>query len=292
MQNMHKVRHQTLAVDGVNLFYREAGQPDAPGLLLLHGDLASSFSFRNIMSPLAQVARVVAPDMPGFGGRTEVPEGYEISFKNIARTIDRFTQAIRLDRVFLYVHDYGSAVAYCLALSRPERVLGLIVQNGNAHEEGLGEAWNPTRAYWADPTPQNRAKLPDWLTRDGVREEYLGGVPERLQPLVAPETWELDWKHLSQPGQIARQFQLFEDYASHVARFPEIAAYHRQHQPPVLLMWGRHDPYFAIDEVLAWHRGLKRIDLHLLDGSHKLLETHHEECVALMREFIRSTADR
>lgn len=292
MHERREIRHATVDVDGVTLFYREAGRPDMPGLLLLHGDLASSFSFRNVMGPLADVARVVAPDMPGFGGRTEVPDGYEPGFDAAARTIDRFTERIGLDRVFLYVHDYGAAVAYRLALSRPGRVLGLIVQNGNAHEEGLGAAWDDTRAYWADPTPENRAKLPDWLTDEGVRAEYVGGLPERLTPLVAPEAWELDATRLGRPGQRARQFRLFEDYATHVARFPEIAAYHREHRPPALLLWGRHDPYFAIEEVLAWHRALDRIDLHVLDGGHYLLETHHAECAALMRTFIRDVASR
>ncbi|HEY9012300.1 MAG TPA: alpha/beta hydrolase, partial [Devosia sp.] len=190
-------------------------------------------------------------------------------------------------RLFLYVHDFGSAVAYNLALSRPERVLGLIIQNGNAHEEGHGEGWNDTKAYWADPTPENRAKLPDWLNPEGVRAEYLGGLPERQQPLVAPETWEIDAKRLGRGGQVERQFRLWEDYPSHIARFPEIAAYHRERQPPALLLWGRHDPYFAIEEVFAWHRALRRIELHLLDGGHKLLETHHELCAELMHRFIR-----
>jgi len=290
MRERQAIRHETVDVDGVTLFYREAGRPDGPGLLLLHGDLASSFGFRDVMGPLAEVARVVAPDLPGFGGRTEVPDDYELGFDNVARTIDRFTRRIGLDLVFLYVHDYGSAVAYRLALSRPERVLGLIVQNGNAHEEGLGPAWDDTRAYWADPTPENRARLTDWLTREGIRAEYVGGLPDRLRRLVAPEAWELDAMRLGRPGQVERQFRLFEDYATHVARFPAIAAYHREHQPPALLLWGRRDPYFAIEEVLAWHRALDRIDLHVLDGGHYLLETHHVECAALMRDFIRRVA--
>lgn len=244
MTHAEQVRHRTIEVDGVDMYFREAGSHDAPGLLLLHGDLASSFSFRNVMGPLGDVARVVAPDMPGFGGRTEVPDDYELSFANISTTIDRFTQAIGLDEVVLYIHDYGSAVAYGLALARPERVLGLIIQNGNAHPEGLGEQWDDTKAYWADPTPENRAKLPDWLTADGLRAEYLGGLPERTQPLVAREMWELDWERLRRRGQRDRQFRLFEAYAAHVARFDEIAAFHREHQPPALLLWGRHDPYY------------------------------------------------
>ena len=290
MNEARPVRHRSVEVDGARVFFREAGPQDGPGVLLLHGDLSSSFSFRNVMGPLGEVARVVAPDMPGFGGRTEVPDDYEITFAHVSETIDHFTQAIGLDRIFLYVHDYGSAVAYHLALQRPERVLGLIIQNGNAHPEGLGPQWDDTKAYWAEPTPENRATLPDWLNVDGLRDEYLGGLSDRTIDLVAPEMWELDWSRLRRPGQVDRQFRLFEDYASHVARFDDIAAYHREHQPPALLLWGRHDPYFSIEEVLAWHRGLDRIDLHLLDGSHYLLETHHHRCAELMCGFVAAVA--
>jgi len=185
-----------------------------------------------------------------------------------------------------YIHDFGAPVAYHLALARPDGVLGLIIQNGNAHEEGLGEAWDTAKAYWADPTPENRAALPDWLNFEGTREQYVGGVPERIKPLFAPESWHLDWERMSRPGLVDVQFRIFADYAQHVARFPEISAYHREHQPPSLLLWGRHDTYFEIDEVLAYGRELDRLDMHIWDGAHFLLETHHQECAALMRKFI------
>jgi pimeloyl-ACP methyl ester carboxylesterase len=154
----YKIKHRTVEADGLSIFYREAGMPDAPVLLLLHGFPSSSHSFRNIMSPLALVARV-APDLPGFGF-TEAPDGYDYTFKNIGRTIDAFTEAVGIERLFLYIHDFGAPVAYHLALARPERVLGLIIQNGNAHEEGLGQSWDAAKAYWAEPTPENRAALP------------------------------------------------------------------------------------------------------------------------------------
>jgi pimeloyl-ACP methyl ester carboxylesterase len=285
VRDVQKTKHCTVEADGLTVFYREAGIPDAPGLLLLHGFPSSSHSFRNVMSPLAEVARVVAPDMPGFGF-TEPPDAYDYTFENIARSIDAFTQTIGLERFFLYIHDFGAPVAYHLALARPDRVLGLIVQNGNAHEEGLGEAWSTAKAYWADPTPENRAALPDWLNFEGVREQYVGGVPERIKPMFAPESWHLDWERMSRPGLVDVQFRIFADYAQHVARFPEISAYHRQHQPPSLLLWGRHDTYFEVDEVLAYGRELDRLDMHIWDGAHLLLETHHHECAALMRKFI------
>lgn len=285
MLDAYKTRHRTVEADGLNIFYREAGMPDEPGVLLLHGFPSSSHSFRNVMSPLAEVARVVAPDMPGFGF-TEVPDGYDYTFENMGRTIDAFTEAVGIERFFLYVHDFGAPVAYHLALARPDRVLGLIIQNGNAHEEGLGESWDDARAYLADPTPENRAALPDWLTFEGTRDQYVGSGPKRLKELNAPEFWHIDWECMQRPGLVDIQFRIFTDYARHIARFAEISAYHREHQPPSLLLWGRHDIYFAVDEVLAYSRELDRLDMHIFDGAHLLLETHHQECAALMREFV------
>lgn len=288
MLNIEKARHRTVEVDGVNLFYREAGRRDAPGILLLHGQPSSSYSFRDVISPLAKVARVVAPDLPGFGF-TEAPEGYAYTFEAMARTIDALTREIGLERFFLYVHDFGAPVAYYLALARPDRVLGLIIQNGNAHEEGLGPDWVPNKAYWADPTPENRAKLPEWLDFEGVRHTYVGDIPDRLEPLFAPEGWHLDWERMRRPGLVEIQFRIFADYGRYVARFPEISAYHRDHQPPALMLWGRHDPYFEIEEVLAYARELDRLEMHIYDAAHLLLETHPRECAALMCEFILNT---
>jgi pimeloyl-ACP methyl ester carboxylesterase len=285
MLNIQKARHRTIEVDGVKLFYREAGRRDAPGVLLLHGQPSSSYSFRDVISPLAEVARVVAPDLPGFGF-TEAPEDYPYTFEAMAKTIDALTRKIGLERFFLYVHDFGAPVAYYLALARPDRVLGLIIQNGNAHQEGLGPTWDASKAYWADPTPENRAKLPEWLDFEGVRHTYVGDIPDRLELLFPPEGWHLDWERMRRPGLVEIQFRIFADYGRYVARFPEISAYHREHQPPALMLWGRHDPYFEIDEVLAYARELDRLDMHIYDAAHLLLETHHQECGALMCAFI------
>jgi pimeloyl-ACP methyl ester carboxylesterase len=285
MLDAHKIKHRTVDANGVTVAYREAGLAGAPGLLLLHGFPSSSHSFRHVMSPLAEVARVVAPDIPG-SGFTEVPDGYQYTFKSLGQTIDAFTRAIGLERFFLYVHDYGAPVAYYLALERPDRILGLIIQNGNAHEEGLGHIWEDARAFMADPTPENCAKLPEWLTFEGTRDQHIGVGPDRLKELNPPEDWHSDWERLRRPGLTDIQFGIFVDYAWHIARFPEISAYHRAHQPPALMLWGRHDPYFAVEETLAYHRELERIEIHILDGSHLLLETHSPECAALMRDFI------
>jgi pimeloyl-ACP methyl ester carboxylesterase len=290
MLNVHKAKHRTIEVDGVKLFYREAGRRDAPGVLLLHGQPSSSYSFRDVISPLAEVARVVAPDLPGFGF-TEAPDDYEFTFDAMARTIDAMAQQIGLERYFLYVHDFGAPVAYYLALAHPDRVLGLIIQNGNAHEAGLGPAWDTSKAYWREPTPENRAKLPEWLNFEGVRHTYVGEIPDRLKPGFAPDGWHLDWERMSRPGLVDIQFRIFVDYGRYVARFSEIAAYHREHQPRALLLWGRHDPYFELEEVLAYGRELERLDMHIYDGAHLLLETHHQECAALMRAFILDVPD-
>jgi pimeloyl-ACP methyl ester carboxylesterase len=191
-----------------------------------------------------------------------------------------------LERMFLYVHDFGAPVAYHLATRRPERVLGLIVQNGSAHAEGMGTGWETTKAYWANPSRENRAKLPEWLSFEGVRDVYVGGVPERLTPLLAPEYWHLDWARMSRPGNADMQFKLFEEYKNHVARFPEIARYHREHQPPCLVLWGRHDPYFDLAEVMAYAREIERLEIHIFDGAHLLLETHAAECAEAIRRFV------
>src|SRR5688500_2685118 len=181
-----RTRHRTVAADGLNLFIREAGDPTQPAVLLLHGVPTSSHTFRNLMPLLADTAHLVAPDMPGFGFSDAPPmDRYEYSFGNIADTIDALIDVLGLERMFLYVHDYGAPVAYHLATRRPERVLGLIVQNGSAHDEGMDTIWDTAREYWADPSPANRAKLGDWLNFEGVRNTYLDGVPERLKPLFS-----------------------------------------------------------------------------------------------------------
>lgn len=285
MSTITDAKHQTVTVDGVNLFYREAGRQGAPGLILLHGQPCSSFYFRHVIGPLAAVAHVLAPDLPGFGF-SEAPDDYEYSFEAMARTIDALTREVGIDRYFLYVHDFGSAVAYAMAVADPQRVIGLIIQNGNAHDAGLGPSWDLTKAYWKDPTPENRKAMPEWLNAEGVKNTYVGDIPSRVVPLVAPDGWVLDWQRMSQPGRVEIQFRIFEAYSKHVARFPEFSRYHQQYQPPALMLWGRHDPYFAIEEVEAYAKDLKHLEQHVYDGPHLLLETHYRECADRMRAFI------
>ncbi|MGY3515660.1 alpha/beta fold hydrolase [Micromonospora sp. PTRAS2] len=284
---VQKVRHRRADVDGLEVFFREAGHPGQPAVLLLHGFPSSSHSFREVMPTLADVAYVIAPDLPGFGmSSSPTVEEYDYTFENLSRTIGSLLDQLGVGRFFVYLHDFGAPVGYHLATRAPDRVRGLVVQSGNAHEDGLGRQWDGARAYWADPTDDRRAELPDWLTFAGTRDQYVAGLPERLRTLHAPESWHLDWERMGRPGNLDAQFALFGDYANHRARFGEIAAYHRDHQPPALVLWGRHDAYFDVDEVLAYHRALDRMDAHVYDAGHFLLETHAAECATLMRSFV------
>lgn len=244
--------------------------------------------YRHVVEPLAETAYVVAPDLPGFGfSSAPSADEYDYTFENLADTIEAFVAALGLDRFFLFVNDFGAPVGYHLATRRPDRIRGLIVQNANAHDEGLGPPWDPAKAFWADPTDENRAKLPEWLNFEGTRDQYIGDIPERLKLLYPPGCWHLDWERMARPGNTEIQFEIFKDYQSHVARFQPIQAYHREHQPPSLLLWGRHDSFFDLEEIMAYSRGLDVLEIHVFESGHFLLETHHRECAALVTRFIR-----
>lgn len=293
LNHRHKTLHQTIEVDGLDVFYRHAGDRDNPAILLLHGFPSSSHMYRDIIEPLAESAYVVAPDLPGFGfSSAPSSDVYDYTFENLASTIEAFIGAIALDRFYLFVNDFGTPVGYHLATRNPDRILGLIVQNGNAHEDGLGPDWEAPKAFWADPTEENKAKLPDWLNFEGTRDQYIGGIPDRLKALYPPECWHLDWARMARPGNTDIQFKIFTDYRAHVARFEAIEAYHREHQPPCLLLWGRHDTFFELDEIMAYSRVLDRLEIHVFDSGHFLLETHHHECAALVDRFISDVEAR
>jgi pimeloyl-ACP methyl ester carboxylesterase len=282
-----RVRHATVAVDGVEVFYREAGPVDAPVMLLLHGFPSSSFMYRELLPALADRWHVVAPDYPGFGA-SEFPsaQGYEYSFANLARTIERFAETLELERYALYIQDYGAPIGLRVALRHPERVTALVVQNGNAYEEGLSAAWDPLKAYWREPRAETREQLRGWLTEPGVREQYLAGVPARLLPRFSPDTWTLDWLRLARPGNVEVQLRLFADYRGNVELYPQLHALFREQQWPTLIVWGRHDPFFTEQGAHAYRRDLPGAELHLLDAGHFALETHAPEIAALVRDFL------
>jgi pimeloyl-ACP methyl ester carboxylesterase len=290
MQHIAKTRHLDRSVGGFTIHYREAGRRSSTGVVLLHGSPSSSFSFREIVPVLGADHYVVAPDMPGFGfSDAPEPDEFEYTFEHLAEIVEEFVADIGLERYVLYVTDFSTPVGYYLATRHPDRVLGIVVQNGNVHEAGLGEAWDTTRRFLDDPSPENRAALPEWLNFEGTRDTYLGGVPDRLVPLYPRESWHLDWERLSQ--HLDAHFQLFCDYRSHIQRFPAIAEYHRKNQPPCLVLWGRHDIFFDIAEVLAFNAVLDRLEVHVYDGGHFLTESHSAEIAAAVNTFVHDVRE-
>jgi pimeloyl-ACP methyl ester carboxylesterase len=274
--------------DGVTVFYREAGPASAPVVLLLHGFPTSSFQFRELMPRLAGTYRVIAPDLPGLGF-TEVPaqRRYRYSFDGLAHTMLAFTDALGLRRYALYVFDYGAPTGFRLALARPERVTAIISQNGNAYEEGLGDAWAPIRRYWSEPSPENREALRQALTPEGIRREYALGISNA--DAIAPEGFTLDAALIARPGNMDVQLDLFLDYANNVKLYPSFQEYFRTARPPLLAIWGKHDPYFIPAGAEAFRRDNPNAIVQFLDTGHFALETHVEEVALAMRQFLAKT---
>jgi pimeloyl-ACP methyl ester carboxylesterase len=283
--NALEVAHRSVEVDGVSVFYREAGRVAAPTMLLLHGFPSSSHMYRNLIPRLADRYHVVAPDLPGFGF-TQVPANtkYVYSFANLATTMDAFTQTLRLSRYAIYVFDYGAPVGFRLALAHPERIAAIISQNGNAYEEGLSEGWNPIQNYWKQPTAANRAALRGFLTLETTKWQYLHGVAG--EACVGPESYTLDAALLARPGNDEIQLDLFLDYASNVALYPQFQAYFRSKQPPLLAAWGRNDPFFLPAGAEAFKRDNKNAEVRFYDTGHFALETHAGPIAADIREFL------
>lgn len=277
-------RHEQ--VDNVKIFYREAGHPEAPTILLLHGFAASSFMFRDLIPALAGSYHVIAPDLPAFGF-TEAPARgeYSYSFNQLAKTIEQFTEQLKLSTDALMVHDYGAPVGWRLAVSHPERVTAIISQNGNAYEEGLGEGWAPIQRYWHEPTEQNRLALHDFPTPASIKWQYLEGVADTSS--VSPDGYTLEGLHISRPGNADIQLDLVLDYASNVAMYPVFQEYFREYQPPLLAVWGKNDPFFLPAGALAWKRDLPDADIRFYDTGHFALETHSKEIVPVIREFLK-----
>jgi pimeloyl-ACP methyl ester carboxylesterase len=273
--------------DGVTVFYRQAGQANAPVVLLLHGFPTSSFQYRDLIPRLADSYRVIAPDYPGFGF-TEVPgqRHYKYSFDALANTVLAFTDALQLKRYALYVFDYGAPVGFRLAMTRPERITAIVSQNGNAYEEGLGDAWAPIRKYWAAPTTENREVIrKNILTLEGTRWHYTQGVT--IPASVAPESYTLDWALLERPGNKEIQLDLFLDYASNVKLYPKFQEYFRNSKPPLLAIWGKNDPFFIPAGAKAFRKDLPDAKIQFLDTGHFALETHVEEIAVAMRDFLQ-----
>jgi pimeloyl-ACP methyl ester carboxylesterase len=279
------VRYRFEQVGDVKVFYREAGDPLAPAVLLLHGFAASSFMFRDLIPALSDRYHVVAPDLPFFGF-TKVPEQgcYAGTFANLAETIDRFTEQLGLGRYALMVHDYGAPIGWRLAKAHPSRIRAIISQNGNAYEEGLADGWAPIRQYWQSPTPENRAALRDFPTAASIKWQYLEGVSD--PDLVSPDGYTLEGVRVAQPGNADIQLDLLLDYASNVRMYPEFQAYFRKEQPPLLAVWGKNDPYFLPAGAEAWQRDIPGAEVRFYDTGHFALETHAGEIIPAIRAFL------
>ena len=274
-----------IQADGVKVFYREAGPPDAPVVLLLHGFPTSSFQYRELIPRLSDRYRVLAPDLPGFGF-TEVPASrrYQYSFDALARTILAFTAALHLTRYALYVFDYGAPTGFRLAMAHPERVTAIVSQNGNAYEEGLGDAWGPIRRYWEHPSAENRETVHQALNPEGLRWQYVVGAPD--PDAIAPEGYTLDATMIARPGNMDIQLDLFLDYANNVKLYPAFQEYFRKRKPPLLAIWGKNDPFFIPAGAQAYLRDNPNASVRLLETGHFALETHVEEIALAMREML------
>jgi pimeloyl-ACP methyl ester carboxylesterase len=284
---MTKIIYRRIPVDGIEIFYREAGSLDAPVLLLLHGFPTASHMFRDLIPQLADQFHVVAPDLPGFG-QSDMPDRsrFSYTFDNIAKVIDRFTEVIGLRRFAIYIFDYGAPTGLRLAIRHPERITAIISQNGNAYAEGLSEGWNPIRAYWQDPSPTNRTALRAFLSPEATLWQYTHGVAETS--LVSPDGYSLDNFYLARPGADEVQLDLFGDYKSNVALYPEFQTYFRQHKPPFLAVWGRNDPFFLPPGAKAFKRDIPEAGVHFFDTGHFALETHCDEIASTIRHFLES----
>ena len=287
IQTETAVHYKTTEIEGLEIFYREAGAKDAPTLLLLHGFPTSSQQYRNLIPALADKYHVIAPDYPGFG-RSAMPsrDDFDYSFASYASLMEGFTHNLKLDSYSLYVMDYGAPVGYRLALKAPEKVNALIIQNGNAYDEGLLDFWDVFKTYWSDNTPENREKLRGFLKVGATEWQYTHGIPAENADLVSPDAWMLDQAYLDRPGNQEIQLDLFYDYRTNVDLYPDFQEYFRTFQPPTLIVWGKNDVIFPAEGAAPYLRDLPKAEVNMLDAGHFALETNGPEIAAKIRTFL------
>jgi pimeloyl-ACP methyl ester carboxylesterase len=277
--------YHTASVDGVRIFYREAGAKDAPAILLLHGYPSSSRMFATLIPLLADRYHLVAPDYPGFGqSEAPPPSSFNYTFDHIAQIMDHFTDQLELSDYVLYQQDYGGPIGMRLAVAHPERIRGIVVQNAVAHLEGLGPAWEIRKAFWRDRAAYEDKVIPGFISAEGAKARHLGSTPHPES--YDPESWEWEAAHLAQPGQRQIQSDLFFDYQRNVAAYPAWQEWLKQHRPPLLVLWGKYDPSFALPEAAAYKRDVPDAEVHVLDAGHFALDEKLDEAAVLIRGFL------
>ncbi|MEU6077175.1 alpha/beta hydrolase [Micromonospora sp. NPDC047074] len=279
-------RQRLLLANGAELSFVTAGDTASPAVLLLHGFPSSARTFREVVPELSQSAYVIAPDLPGFGESDALPA---VSFPAFGAAVSELLDRLAVGPRYVYLHDFGAPVGLHIAMEAPREVLGLVIQNANAHRTGLGPQWAGTLAYWSQPSPENEAAATAHLTFEGIRDQYLAGVPPDVAARMPAESWEEDWRVMRLPGRMDTQRALIADYGRYVDRFDAIAEYLARWQPPALMLWGRHDAFFDLAEILSWMRALPRMEAHVFDAGHFLWETHAAAAVPLMLDFIERT---
>jgi pimeloyl-ACP methyl ester carboxylesterase len=282
---MSRVTYRTTDVKGLKVFYRESGPGNAPKLLLLHGFPSAGHMFRDLIPQLDDRFHVVAPDLTGFGQSAMPDRGtFSYTFEALTDVIEGFADAVGFDRYALYVFDYGAPTGFRLAVRRPEAITAIVSQNGNAYTDGLSDGWDPIRAYWKEPTQANRDAIRSLVQPETTVWQYTHGVAD--PSLVSPDGYTLDNYYLARPGADEIQLDLFLNYASNIERYPEFQQYFRAHQPPLLAIWGRNDPFFLPAGAEAFKRDIPGADVRLLETGHFALETHATEIAAAIRGFL------
>ena len=283
---MVKTKNQTISIDGQTIFYREGGNKEnASTILLLHGFPTSSHMYRNLIPALADKFHLIAPDYPGFGySSMPTVDEFQYTFDHLAEIVNEFIAQMGLERFSMYLMDYGAPIGYRLAVKNPEKIEALIVQNGNAYDEGLGEFWEPLKAYWSEPNEMNKEALMKFLTIEATKWQYTHGV--RSENAVSPDNWILDQSLIERPGNKEIQLQLFYDYRSNLPLYPQWQEYFREYQPPTLVVWGKNDYIFLKEGAIPYQRDLKNIEMHLLDTGHFALEEEGELIAELISRFL------
>ncbi len=289
-----KVFHRNIDVNGLNIFYREAGNPADPAILLMHGYPNSSFLYRRLLPALAaENFYAIAPDFPGHGYSSyPTLAEFPYTFANFANVVAAFAEKKQLHKFALYLHDYGSLIGMRVALMHPEKITALIFQDSNAYEEGLGKEWDACKVYWDNPTKENREKIGEFLNEEGARKQYLAGVPEDQAALFTPDAWTLDWNFMNCPGHTESLFSLFEDYKHNRTLFPKFQELLRNTRPPTLVIWGKYDAFYSVAEAPCYRRDNPDAEIHVFEAGHKVLESHFEEIAPIILDFLKRKTGR